>query len=130
MPENPLDPLNALSCDITQFPPTVLTPIADFFKLLSEVSRLQIICALKSGPKTVTQIIESTGLGQANVSKHLKQLTQGRVVTRTQQGITVVYEVANPLIFPLCDLVCNSILMQIQQQNMQSEYLKALQKVL
>ena len=53
-----------------------LTPVAEFFKVLSEVSRLQVLCSLKSGAKNVTEIIAVTGLGQANVSKQLKMLTQ------------------------------------------------------
>jgi DNA-binding transcriptional ArsR family regulator len=47
-----------------------------------EKSRLQIVCCLKSGAKNVTEIIEVTDLGQANVSKHLKILTQTRIVGR------------------------------------------------
>lgn len=108
--------------------PTVLAMIADFFKVLSEVSRLQIVCALKNGDKNVSQIIEITGLGQANVSKHLKLLTQAGIVKRTQQGVNVVYAIANPLVFSLCDLVCNSIVTQLQQQNQQLESLKMFQK--
>ncbi|ACK67659.1 transcriptional regulator, ArsR family [Rippkaea orientalis PCC 8801] len=114
--------------EMSQFSPTVLGMIADFFKVLSEVSRLQIVCSLKSGEKNVTQIIEITGLGQANVSKHLKLLTQAGIVTRTQQGVNVVYAIANPLVFPLCDLVCNSIAAQLQQQNQQLESLKVFQQ--
>jgi len=78
----------------------------------------------------VTQIIEITGLGQANVSKHLKLLTQGKIVTRSQQGINVVYEIANPLVFPMCDLVCNALENQLEQQNIQLESLKIFQQYL
>jgi DNA-binding transcriptional ArsR family regulator len=114
--------------EISKLSPTVLAMIADFFKVLSEVSRLQIVCALKSGEKNVSQIIEMTGLGQANVSKHLKLLTQAGIVTRTQEGVNVFYAIANPLVFPLCDLVCNSIATQLQQQNQQLESLKMFQQ--
>ncbi|HAN73409.1 MAG TPA: transcriptional regulator [Planktothrix sp. UBA8407] len=100
--------------------------MADFFKVLSEVSRLQIICCLKSGAKNVTQIIEATGLGQANVSKHLKVLAQAGIVTRTQQGVSVYYEIASPLLFEVCDLVCESLVVQMQQQNQQLEQLRAI----
>ncbi|HAC66103.1 MAG TPA: transcriptional regulator [Cyanothece sp. UBA12306] len=123
MESNPAENL-----DLSQLSPTVLGMIADFFKVLSEVSRLQIVCTLKSGEKNVTQIIEITGLGQANVSKHLKLLTQAGIVTRTQQGVNVVYAIANPLVFSLCDLVCNSIATQLQQQNQHLESLKVFQK--
>ena len=102
--------------------------MADFFKVLSEVSRLQIVCCLKTGAKNVTQIIEATGLGQANVSKHLKMLAQAGIVTRRQQGVNVYYEIANPLLFEVCELVCDSLLVQINQQNTQFEKLRVRQE--
>ncbi len=111
-------------CEMIKLPPAALTMVADFFKVLSESSRLQIVCALKKGAKNVSQIIEITGLGQANVSKHLKLLTQAGIVTRRQQGVNVVYEISNPLVFPLCDLVCNSLAVQISQQNQKLASLK------
>lgn len=120
----------ALSVDsgISNLSPAVLGMIADFFKVLSEVSRLQIVRTLKEGEKNVSEIIEITGLGQANVSKHLKLLTQAGIVTRTQQGVNVVYAIANPLVFSLCDLVCNSIATQLQEQNQHLESLKVFQQ--
>ena len=114
------------SCDYLQLSPAALALMADFFKVLSEVSRLQIVCCLKSGAKNVTQIIEATGLGQANVSKHLKVLAQAGIVTRTQQGVSVYYEITNPFLFEVCDLVCESLVAQMQQQNQQLEQLRAL----
>ena len=73
------------------FNPSALTQIADYFKVLSELSRLQVLCSLKSGSKNVTEIMEETGLGQANVSKHLKILAQSGIVSRTPQGVSVYY---------------------------------------
>lgn len=115
-------------CGISKLSPVALNLIADFFKVLSEVSRLHIVCSLRSGPKNVTQIIEATGLGQANVSKHLKILAQAGVVTRNQKGINVYYQIANPFVFELCDLVCDSLSVQIQQQSEQLQQIKAIQK--
>lgn len=112
---------------ISKLSPEALVYVADFFKVLSEVSRLQIVCCLKSGSKNVTQIMEETGLGQANVSKHLKLLAQAGIVSRTQVGVSVYYEIANPFLFELCDLVCHSLLSQIQKQNQQIKQLKILQ---
>ena len=112
---------------ISKLSPEALAYVADFFKVLSEVSRLQIVCCLKSGSKNVTQIMEETGLGQANVSKHLKLLAQAGIVSRTQIGVSVYYEIANPFLFELCDLVCHSLLSQFQKQNQQLKQLKILQ---
>lgn len=81
-----------------------LGQIANFFKVLSEPSRLQIVCTLKSGPHNVTEIIECTGFGQANVSKHLKILAQAGIVSRQQRGVSAYYAVANPTFFKLCDI--------------------------
>ena len=114
--------------DVTHLSPAALGLMADFFKVLSEVSRLQIVCALKSGAKNVTEIIEITELGQANVSKHLKMLAQSGVVSRRQEGVCVYYQIANPFLFELCDLVCNSLSVQIEQQSQQFEQLGAMRQ--
>jgi DNA-binding transcriptional ArsR family regulator len=115
-------------CEMSQLSPVALNLIADFFKVLSEVSRLHIVCSLRGGAKNVTQIIEATDLGQANVSKHLKILAQAGVVTRTQKGINVYYQIANPFVFELCDLVCDSLSVQIQQQSEHLQQIKAIQQ--
>lgn len=107
----------AIDCRFMQLAPETLQLVADFFKVLSESSRLQIMCALKSGPKNVSEIIEVTGLGQANVSKHLKILAQAGVVTRQQQGVCVYYQIANAFVFDLCELVCDSLSVQVQRQS-------------
>lgn len=105
--------------------PAALGLMADFFKVLSEVSRLQIVCSLKSGAKSVTEIIEATALGQANVSKHLKMLTQAGVVSREQRGVSVYYQIANPFLFELCDLVYDALSVQVRQQNQHLEGLSS-----
>jgi DNA-binding transcriptional ArsR family regulator len=106
-------------CMLSKLSPAALQLVAEFFKVLSESSRLQIVCRLRKGPKNVSEIIELTGLGQANVSKHLKILAQAGIVSRDQQGVCVYYQIANPFVFDLCELVCNSLAMQIQQQTRQ-----------
>ncbi|MCS6812192.1 MAG: metalloregulator ArsR/SmtB family transcription factor [Cyanobacteria bacterium] len=98
-------------------PPSALAPIADYFKVLSELSRLQVLCSLRSGAKNVTEIIEDTGLGQANVSKHLKILAQAGIVSRTPRGVSVYYEIAEPFIFELCELVSNRLSTRLEEQS-------------
>ena len=113
---------------IADLSPAALGLMANFFKVLSEVSRLKILCSLKTRAKNVSEIVEETGLGQANVSKHLNMLTKAGIVTRKQEGICVYYQIANPLLFELCDLVCASLSAQFQQQNQQLEMLKILRQ--
>jgi len=118
--------LTSDECGIVQLSPAALGLMADFFKVLSEVSRLQIVCTLKTGSKNVTEIIEATGLGQANVSKHLKILTQAGIASRQQQGPNVYYQIANPFVFELCDLVCDSLSVQFEQQTQRLQALKGM----
>lgn len=99
--------------------PQALAPVAEYFKVLSEVSRLLVLCSLKSGAKNVTEIIAATGLGQANVSKHLKVLTQAGIVTRQQQGSNVFYEIIDPITFELCELVCARLALRLDEQAQQ-----------
>lgn len=106
--------------------PQTLAPVAEYFKVLSEVSRLQVLCCLKSGAKNVTEIIQETGLGQANVSKHLKVLLQAGIVTRQPQGINVFYQITDPMIFELCELVCDRLATRLQEQTEQLKKLQAL----
>lgn len=102
--------------------------MAEFFKVLSEVSRLQIICALRTGAKNVTELIEITGLGQANLSKHLKILAGAGIVSRQQQGVCAYYEIASPFVFELCELVCDALSVQIEQQHRQLAQLGSLRQ--
>lgn len=108
--------------------PQALAPVAEFFKVISEVSRLQILCCLKLGAKNVTEIIAATGLGQANVSKHLKVLAQAGMVTRQPQGITIFYKIADPIIFDLCEIVCNRLAIQLEEKAQQLKELKNLRE--
>jgi DNA-binding transcriptional ArsR family regulator len=112
-------------CLLVTLSPDTLQLVADFFKVLSESSRLQIVCCLKTGEKNVSEIIEATGLGQANVSKHLKILAQAGIVHRQQQGVCVYYKIANAFVFELCELVCDSLSVQIQQQSEKIAHLGA-----
>ena len=102
-----------------------LVLVANFFKVLSEPNRLKIVCTLRSGPHNVTEIIEQTGLGQANVSKHLKLLAQTGIVSREQQGVAAYYRVANPTFFKLCEIVCETLSIQLNQQTQQLEEISA-----
>lgn len=109
-------------------PSSALAPVADYFKVLSELSRLQVLCSLKAGSKNVTEIMEETGLGQANVSKHLKILSQAGIVSRTPQGVSVYYEIAEPFIFELCELVGDRLSVRLLEQSQQLKPLEGLRQ--
>ena len=102
--------------DKTLKPPEFLAPVADYFKVLSEISRLQILSCLREGAMNVSEIGEATGLGQANLSKHLKMLNEAEILSRQPQGVSVYYEIQDPMIFSLCELVCDRLYQRMQQK--------------
>jgi DNA-binding transcriptional ArsR family regulator len=95
--------------------PAILAAVADYFKVLSEGSRLQILTFVKSGSMNVMEIGEETSLGQANLSKHLKVLTQGGILSPQPKGTSAYYEIADPVIFEFCELACDHITERVLQ---------------
>jgi DNA-binding transcriptional ArsR family regulator len=89
--------------------PGQLDAVARLFSVLSEASRLALLQALHAGPLTVSQLMESCHMKQANVSKHLAVLHDHHLVKRRREGISVYYEIADPMIFSLCNLVCGKM---------------------
>jgi DNA-binding transcriptional ArsR family regulator len=89
--------------------PELLELIAERFKALSEPARLRILNALRDGEKSVSQLMEETGLGQANVSKHLQLLHGLGFVDRRKEGLYVHYSLASEDVFRLCDIVCGRL---------------------
>lgn len=93
-----------------------LVQVADYFKLLSESSRLQVLCTLKEGALSVSEIVAASGLGQANVSKHLKLLHQAGVVSRTPRQGCVYYEICDSTVFELCEVVSQRLVQHLAEQ--------------
>ena len=89
--------------------PGLLALIAERFKALAEPARLQILNALRHGEMTVSELVEDTALGQANVSKHLQLLHSLRFVNRRKDGLYVYYALADKSVFQLCDIVCGRL---------------------
>ena len=89
--------------------PELIGLIADRFKALSEPARLQILNALRRGEQTVNELVDATGLGQANVSKHLQSLFAAGFVRRRKEGLFTCYALADRTVFRLCDIMCGRL---------------------
>ena len=89
--------------------PEVLTLVAARFKALSDPARLEILNALRSGESAVGDLVEATGFGQANVSKHLKVLHEFGFVRRRKEGLFVYYALADKRVLRLCDIMCGQL---------------------
>jgi DNA-binding transcriptional ArsR family regulator len=87
-------------------PDQVVELIARRFRVLGEPMRIRLLERLREGEATVTQLVEATGAGQQNVSKHLGVLLQNGVVGRRKAGTAVWYSIADEAVFELCEQVC------------------------
>ncbi len=91
---------------IKKLSPAQMEVVASLFAVLAEPSRLALLQALHDGPLSVSEIVESCGMKQANVSRQLAVLHDHHLVRRERDGSCVHYEIADPLVFSLCALVC------------------------
>ena len=92
-----------------EFTPQLMRTIAERFRILAEPARLQLLNALRKGETTVSDLVERTGLGQANVSKHLQLLHAHGFVSRRKDGLYVYYRLSNDDVFVLCDIMCGGL---------------------
>jgi DNA-binding transcriptional ArsR family regulator len=77
---------------------------AKLFRGFSDASRLAILEALRAGQLTVGALVEKTGLSQPNVSNHLACLRDCGLVTCTQQGRYVTYQLSDERVTALLGL--------------------------
>lgn len=90
--------------------------VAGRFKVLAEPLRLRLLQAIERGEMSVGKLAEKLGTTQPNVSKHLKVLQDAGLVARRQEGNTAWYSIADPSVYELCDLVCNSLRDRLEAQ--------------
>lgn len=93
--------------------PDLLKLIAERFKVLSEPARLEILNSLRDGEMTVSDLVDTTGLGQANLSKHLQLLLAHNFVARRKDGLFAYYSLADRDVFKLCDLMCGRLASEV-----------------
>ena len=89
--------------------PEMIELVAERFRALAEPARLHIMQALRGGEQTVGELEAATGLGTANVSKHLQLLHGAGFVTRRKAGLYVYYGLAGEDVFRLCDIMCGRL---------------------
>jgi len=99
-----------------EFSNELMDMIASRFKLLAEPTRLHILNALREGERTVSELVEVTGAGQANVSKHLNLLHRNGMVERRKDGLHVFYRIADEGVFELCEMMCASLEADLEER--------------
>ena len=77
---------------------------AKLFRGFADPSRLSILEALRDGERTVSDLVQTTGLTQPNVSNHLSCLRDCGLVTVRQQGRFAYYSLSDERVAQLLQL--------------------------
>ncbi len=96
--------------------PQLLEEFSQFFRLLSEPARLQLLCHLRQGPADVAALIAATGFSQSHISRQLSQLQRAGLVSCERDGVRLIYRADAQLVEELCSLVQNRMKQRLQQQ--------------
>ncbi len=90
--------------------------IASRFRALSEPTRLRLLNLLMQGERTVGGLVEASGSGQANVSKHLALLRDAGMIGMRKEGLTTVCYIADPIVKELCELMCSRLRVEMESK--------------
>ena len=72
-------------------PAEVVQQVAEYFSVLSEPTRLQLLNQLSGGEKCMQELIQGMQMSQANVSNHLKVMWQAGILSRRSEGTCAYY---------------------------------------
>lgn len=68
-----------------------VTTLSSVLKLVSEESRLKILCILRQKDHCVCELMEHLNMSQSLISHHLRDLKDADVVMDNKQGLRVYY---------------------------------------
>lgn len=88
---------------------------ADLCQMLSNPTRIKILEELKEGEKTVSELVSAIGVRQANLSQHLAELRNRKIVRDRREGSNVYYEIAYPKLTKACNLVREVVFEQLSE---------------
>jgi DNA-binding transcriptional ArsR family regulator len=96
-------------------PEPLVDLIARRFRVIGEPMRIKLLDRLRDGAATVNELTEALRASQQNVSKHLGVLHQAGIVSRTKDGTSVRYAIADDSVFALCEQVCGGLRQQLAE---------------
>ena len=80
---------------------------AAFLSGLASPHRLRILCNLVDGEKSVTELIEETGIAQTSMSQHLNKLKDEGIVSFRREHRVLYYTIINPLVLEIMGAMYN-----------------------
>jgi DNA-binding transcriptional ArsR family regulator len=104
-----------VAIEAARLPPELLDRIAERLKALADPARLRLLHALEEEERRVVDLVPLLGCTQANVSKHLAVLRRAGLVRGRRDGANVHYRIADPVVFRVCRLLCDSLVREARR---------------
>ena len=99
---------------------------ADICKTISNPNRQAIIDNLREKEMSVTEIINRTGLSQANLSQHLGILRRNGIVETRREGAHIYYRISSAKVVKACQLMREVLL---ERLNMSRELARLVEEI-
>jgi len=82
---------------------------AEFCKTFSSPKRLEILCLLKEGELSVTDITKKLGIPKTNASQHLSLMRIMGILKARRNGTTIYYMLANKKLAEACGVMQDAL---------------------
>ncbi|OFX35406.1 MAG: hypothetical protein A2Z07_05285 [Armatimonadetes bacterium RBG_16_67_12] len=89
---------------------------AQVCQALGNAKRLEILDALRSRERSVSELTGTLGIRKANVSQHLSVLRAKGIVVARREGQTIFYRLATPKVIQACDLMRQVLLEYLEHR--------------
>lgn len=96
---------------------TIFEMQAEVCKTIASPKRLEIIHALKSGEKTVSELVNILGVPKANVSQHLAVMRHKGILKTRRNGVNIFYSISNPKVVKACTLMRDVLTEQMRESS-------------
>lgn len=90
---------------------------AEVIKTLASPKRLEILNALKTGEKTVSELVDLLGVPKANVSQHLAVMRHKGILKSRRDGVNIYYCLTSPKVIQACTLMREVLTEQMHEKN-------------
>jgi DNA-binding transcriptional ArsR family regulator len=96
---------------------TIFEMQAEVCKTIASPKRLEIIHSLKSGEKTVSELVNLLGVPKANVSQHLAVMRHKGILKTRRNGVNIFYSISNPKVVKACMLMKEVLTEQMRESS-------------
>ncbi len=89
---------------------------AEILKALAQPTRLKILECLRHGEKCICEIVPAVNGEQSNISRHISMMQKSHLVTTRKDGVRVMVNVKDPMVFEILDKVSALLKSQMREQ--------------